>query len=258
MPADQALMTRLTQQHRSQQLAVRARSVSGLLSLWRVVDPADLSGTIDTFVNAAVLLSDRGNRESSALAARYYRTFRRAAGLLGAAPVVPLTAGALADDVAAGELRGAALSGIINARRAGQDLAAAKSNGLVKVTGQLIKQVLTGGRMVILSSVDADPKALGWRRYGGASPCQLCRSIIARGTTFGSRRAADFETHGGCSCTAGAVFDDRPDPEQEKYAKQYRDAQIWAKANIDRTVRTSNDPLNNLRRYVEAGAPPVT
>lgn len=249
---------RLTVQHRAEQLAIRARSVQGLLDLWRTVDPANLTGTIDIFVQAAVMLANQGFRESAAAAAAYFESFRRAEDVTRAAAAVIATPPR--SPLLANVLRGAALRGIISGRRRGMTLEDAGANGFAKVAGSLIKQVLAGGRMTILGSVQKDPVALGWTRVTSGDPCAFCRMLAGRGAVYKSRKTAEFESHGDCACTPEAVYpgdplDIGPRAQAETYQAEYRTAQDWARSSGTMSRGTSNDALNNYRRWLANGSP---
>lgn len=259
--AETAAGTALSSAHRAAQLATQAGSLRNLVLLWRAVDATDLSGTIDSFVQAAVLLAGQGFESSAGLAARYYPLFRTVEGITGAAPAIRL-AQRLPTDYVAGQLRGAALSGIINARRAGQSVDLAQRNGLVKVMGTMGKLVLTGGRMTVTDAVQRDRKALGFARVTSGSPCPFCRALAARGPVYKTERSASFETHDHCNCSVEPSYDRSMTPDAERFAAQYAAAQRWARENDTGSTGTGNNQLNNFRRYLAggatAGASPVT
>lgn len=244
----------LTSAQRAAQIALRARSLSGLLALWRVVDVTNLADTIDVFTQAAVMLALNGSDESAAVAGRYYELFRRAEGVPGSAP--GFRVGRLPQQIVAAELRGAALSGIINARRSGMSLSSAKDNGLVRVAGTFTKLVLAGGRMTIIGNVNRDRQALGWQRVTSSGACAFCRSLAARGAVYKTEKSASFEPHDHCACTAEAFYDgDRPSAQNAAYAREFESAQSWARENGTMSSGTSNDALNNYRRWLSAGSP---
>lgn len=256
MADDNAPVRALTAGYRTRQLAVRSRAVKTLATLWRGVDPTNLTGTIDPFTRAAVQLSEDGSDQSAALGAAYYRGFRDAVRPGGRMPGFD-PAEHVPAVVAAGALRGAALGGIVDARRAGKSLTQASDSGFTRVAGALIKLVLTGGRMTIIGASQADAKALGWQRVTSGDPCPFCRMVAGRGAVYQSERSADFTAHDTCGCTVRPVFSPDPDAQTRLWAKQYKDAQTWAKTNVTRSGRTDNDALNNLRLYVAAGTPDV-
>jgi hypothetical protein len=245
----------LTRAYRAGQQALQARSLRELLVLWRAVDVTNLTGTIDLFVRAAVLLTRRDNAESAGLAARYYALFRAAENVPGNAPAVSLAA-APAPEYLSGQLRGAALKGVIDARRAGLAVARAKDQGLVRVTGEFVKQVLAGGRMTILDATKRDRRAVGWVRAGSGSPCSFCRGLIAGGPVYKTAGAADFAAHDHCNCTPEPLYRRGAPTQQEvKYAAEYQRAQAWARESGTMSSGTSNNALNNYRRWLDAGSP---
>lgn len=245
---------RLTTAHRAAQLALRAGSVRQLLQLWRVVDATDLDGTIDTFAQAAALLGGTGFDQSGGIAARYYRLFRGAEGVPGAGPSTIL-AKRPSVQIMAGNLRGAALAGIIDARKAGFTPEAAKSQGLVRVVGALTKLVLTGGRRTIIDTTQRDPQALGWSRTTSGDPCAFCRMLAGRGPVYKSDKSADFEAHDSCACGTEVVYrGDGPTEQSQEYAKEWKAAQAWARENGISSKGTSNPALNIYRQYLADGA----
>jgi hypothetical protein len=247
----------LTLAHRAAQLANQAGSLTNLIKMWQVVDVTNLGDTIDVFTRAALLLTKQGFTVSADLSANYYQLFRRVE--LGG-EVAAVKAAPLADDVLAGQIRGAALSGIINARRAGRTVEGAARNGLVKVMGTVGKLVQLGGRMTITDSVRADPKAKGWMRVTSGSPCAFCAMISSRGPVFKSEKAATFETHDHCSCSAEPYYTGNDESATAKqqgddHLDDYRAAQDWARRTGTLSSGTSNNALNNYRRFIAAGKP---
>lgn len=247
----------LTSAHRASQLAARAGSLQGLLRLWSIVDIENLPGTIDTFAQAAALLAGEGFDQSAAAAANYYGLFRRVEGI-GAVAVPRAARPSL--ETFAGELRGAALKGIIDARKAGMSLLGAGQQGLVRVSGALTKLVLAGGRMTITGAVDRDRQALGWARATSGDPCTFCRMLASRGPVYKSEKSADFEAHDHDACMPEPVY--RGDPksvgvvaDSAKYLDEYQRAQAWARGSGTMSQDTSNNALNNYRRWLANGSP---
>jgi hypothetical protein len=253
-----AVGSALTEAHRAAQLANQAGSLSGLVRLWRAVDPTRLSDTIDVFTQAAVLLTQQGSAASAGLSSTYYSLFRRIE-LGGKAISVPL-ANQLATDVLAGQIRGAALSGIINARKAGRSVEVASRNGLVKALGTVSKLVQAGGRATLTGAIHSDRRALGWLRVTSGSPCAFCAMISGRGAVYKSERGASFETHDHCSCAVEPYYDNHAEStafagQSEEHAGDYQAAQDWARQAGTLSSGTSNNALNNYRRYLAAGKP---
>jgi hypothetical protein len=249
--------TALTRANQAAQLAQRAQSLQGLLRLWSLVDVENLPGTIDAFAQAAALLAGEGFDKSAAAAANYYGLFRRVEGI--GTMVVP-RASRPAAEYLAGQLRGAALKGIIDGRKAGMSLGDAKSNGFVRVAGALVKLVLGGGRMTIITAADTDRQALGWSRVTSGDPCAFCRMLASRGPVYKSEKSADFEAHDHDACMPEPLY--RGDPvklgaaeQSATYLDEYRTAQEWARSSGTMSAGTSNNALNNYRRWLDNGSP---
>lgn len=247
-----------TDRHRREQLAIRADAIMELRGLWQGVDVANLRGTIGSFTTAAASLARSGFRRSVASAAAYYTVFRQAEQVAGAAPVVVATVAA--GPVLADDLRGSALSGIVDGRRRGMTLSEAADSGFVKVAGALAKQILAGGRMTILESVQKDPVALGWARVTNGDPCAFCRMLASRGAIYKTKKTADFEAHGQCACTIEPLYS-REQPklgalaQAETYLQEFTAAQEWARNNGNPSKGTKHPSLNNYRRWLANGMP---
>lgn len=245
---------RLTRLHRAQQLAVRARSLRQLITLWPVVDPEDLGGTLETFTQAAVLLALAGHDESASISEQYVSLLRRAESIRGA--VAPYRAPAPPRATLAGELRGAAASGIIDARRSGMSLLRSKERGLIRTASALVKLVLTGGRMTIIGTVQRDPVAIGWQRLTDGDPCAFCRMLASRGAVYKTERTARFEPHGSCACTADPIYaEDEIDPQAAAFRGEFDMSKRWARASGTMASGTSNNALNDYRRWLANGKP---
>lgn len=247
--------TALTREHAAQQLALRAGSLRDLVTLWRVVDPTDLTGTIDTFVRAAVILAGARYADSAGLAANYYRLFRGAERVPGAASLV--LAQPIPEEVMASTIRGAALAGIIDARRGGASLDVAQQAGFVRTAGELAKLILTGGRMTLIRSTAADPVATGWARVTSGDACAFCRMLAGRGPVYKAEQSAHFEAHsspGPCACGVEPAYGNpRPTAQAEQYRREWNAAQAQARDAGELHRGTSNDALNAYRRYLAGG-----
>jgi hypothetical protein len=252
---------RLTAAHRAAQLAARAGNLRELVRLWSVVDPTNLSSTIETFARAAAILAGQGYEHSGVIAARYYSLFRRVE--IGAAGTAVRAAPRATVEALASEIRGAALSGILDARRGGLSVPAASQRGLVRVAGTVGKLILNGGRRTIITAAHTDKQALGWARVTGGSACAFCKMLASRGAVYKSEKSAEFETHGACGCTSEVVYRGSDGPlRSDAYAEEWQRAQAAARSDGTMSSGTSNNALNNYRRYLAgeatAGQPPVT
>jgi hypothetical protein len=195
----------LTRKHYLTQLAIRAGASRDVTRLWATVDPTNLTATFDPVAHGITVLARTRHRDSAGTAAGYQERFRKAEQVGGKA-LVRLAPQLVASD-ALGLIRGAGLSGIINARKAGQSPQAAARNGLVKVIGQTARLVLGGGRDTIIGAVAEDPRTARWQRITSGQPCDFCAMLAIRGAVFGSEESADFETHDHCSCAVEAAYE---------------------------------------------------
>jgi hypothetical protein len=245
--------SKLTTEYRAQQLALRADSIRELMTMWKAVDPTDLSGTIDVFSRAAAILIGRDHDRSAELGGQYFTTFRRAAGASARAGVVLAVRAPLAETQ--GLIRGSALTGVIKARRAGLSVRSSSDRGLIRAIGTLGKLVLTGGNNTIIGSVHEDRQALGWVRVTSADACAFCRLLSSRGPAYRSQSRAEFDPHDACACTAEPVYDDTPIRQSRAHLKEYRTAQAWARSTGNLPSGTKNDSLNAYRRWLAAGKP---
>jgi hypothetical protein len=196
----------LTEAHRQLQTQVNAATLRDLLHLWGVVDPRNLRHTVDPFTRAAASVVLRGRGASSVASARYYAAFRQVEGVKGP-HVVPNIAPPLKDELVTGLVRGAALSGIMNAYGRGQNPDQAKANGFVKLAGSASSLVYGGGRATILDAVRSDPAAHGYQRVTDGSACAFCAMIASRGIVAYSEDSAGFEAHDHCGCGAEPAFE---------------------------------------------------
>lgn len=238
----------LTRQHRRRQVGIRATAIRDLTSLWRAVDPLDLGRTIGPFATAASVVVRARNRDSAAVAGRYFEAFRSAEGVGGALTV--LLGEAPPSELAVGLLRGAGLAGIIRARRAGHSPQAAARNGFVATAGTASNLVLGGAREVITQATASDRASTGrWQRVTSGDPCAFCASLAARGPVF-TAETADFQAHAACACVPEPAYEGtRLPPESEEFQAQWEQAQ----AEVD-VSGTEDDALNAFRRLREGRA----
>jgi hypothetical protein len=213
----------LTERHRLLQVRLRAATVRDLLTLWGVVRADDLRGTIAPFAKAGAVVVRAGRRASGAAAARYYVDFRRLEGVHGTTVVTP--AASLEPGIEEGILRGAGISGIINARLRGLDEVTAARNGFVKVAGSAAGLVLGGGRETLLDAINSDREAQGFQRVTSGATCAFCAMVASQGIVFKDEDSAGFEAHDHCGCTAEPAFEGSEIlPANAKFRQDWNDA----------------------------------
>lgn len=213
----------LTERHRRLQLTISASTIRDLLQLWGTVSPGALADTIGPFSKAGAVLVRAGRRASGVAAVRYYSDFRRLEGVHGAVAVT--MAPPMPDDLIEGGIRGAGLSGILNATRRGMTDEAAHRNGFVKLAGTAANLVLGGGRHTLMGAIHSDPQARGWQRVTDPNPCAFCAMVASRGVIFKSDGGAGFQAHGHCGCSAEPAFEGTPvRPDNERFAQAWKDS----------------------------------
>lgn len=189
--------SRLTERHRTAQLALRALSLRQVLEIWPAFDVEDAARSWPPV--EAALLAVIGERRaiSASLAAGYFEAFRRVERAGGAAtPVVS----AFDDATVARARTSLQVTGYVTVER----LKALKhpSPGkvaLVRVSGAVTRHVLDGGRETLLTSVRADRRALGWARVTSPEPCEFCSMLASRGAVYTAMSGA-FQAHDHCGC----------------------------------------------------------
>jgi hypothetical protein len=197
--------TQLTDEYRTGQLAIRARSLQDMLRIWPMLDLTSLASSVSSFSSAAAAMLLGYWSEAGLSTVGYVEEFRDAERARGPAPRFRPAPAPTAAEVA-GLIRGSALTGIINARRAGANPDRAMANGLVKTLGQVGKLVLDGGRSTLLRASAVDPAAKGWERQASASACEFCDMLASRGPVYKSQKTSGFEAHPSCGCTAELVY----------------------------------------------------
>ena len=239
----------LTARQRVDQIGNRAAAMREVQRLWQTVAVDNLRGTIGTFVDAATSVVRARNRDASESASAYLVQFRQAEALevrLGRAIYGP--AAPPSDAAIAAKLRGAGLSGVINARRAGRGIDFAGENGLVKVLGGVASLVLKGARDTLINAAEKDPIALGWLRVTGGDPCGLCSMLASRGPVYKTAASADFVPHDGCGCTPEIVYQGAEIPATVvDLGKEFRAATAG---------KSGKDALNAWRRKLAADRTP--
>lgn len=98
---------------------------------------------------------------------------------------------------------------------------------LVRLLGDLGKDVLQPGWNTIVNSANADPDAAGWHREtrpsrSYASGCGFCQLLEGRGGVY-KRTTAPFAAHGSCKCVAYPSWDaDAEEVPADAYAASSR------------------------------------
>lgn len=195
--------SRLTERHRTAQLALRALALRQVMEIWPAFDVDDSARSWPAVETALLAVIGERRAVSASLAAGYFEAFR-AAERVGdvASPVL-----AAFDEGAVARARTSLqVTGYVTIER----LRALKHAdpaqiALVRVSGAVTRHLLEGGRETLLMSVRSDRRARGWARVTSAEPCEFCSMLASRGAVYraGSGR---FQAHDHCGCSAEPVY----------------------------------------------------
>lgn len=218
MAATQAGL-RLTERHRTHQIALRAVFLAELQRVWPLLDPSRLSETAAAWVNLVIDLIIGYRAQSISASVTYYDQFRTAE--TGAAPIERDHLLSFMEPVNTQEMRvslvAAGPARIAQRLRVDEDVEKIQRTALVAVSGAASRHVLNGGRDFLDAAVAKDKTALGWARVTDANPCSFCAVLASRGpvyktresavlTTLRSERGAGQPYHDHCACTAEPVY----------------------------------------------------
>ncbi len=211
---------RLTAQHRSTQLALRAVTLRQVLQVWPAFDPERAASSWPPVETALMAIIGQRRKDSATIAAGYFEAFRTAERVGGtAAPVLSaFDVGATARAETSLQVTGYVTTERLTALRHPDPARTA----LVRVSGAAARHVLDGGRETLLASVRADRRALGWARATSGNPCSFCAMLASRGPAYGER-TGDFQSHDHCACSLEPVY--RRDQEWPSGSRDYQ--RLW-------------------------------
>lgn len=228
---------RLTEAHRIAQARLGRQAVSLMGAAWRIIDPADLDGTVEAWLRAAVPIVRAQHSGSARLAAAYYRRFRALEARTTSQFLPPLAERVSVErTIASLTTTGPARVRAATAR--GATIAQASRAGLVGAAGAAQRLILDAGRNTIAQATTADPRALGWARALSGNACAFCQMLASRGPAY-SEESVAFEAHDRCSCGAEPVYS--TDAAWPPGSREARD--LWDQAAVG-----EQDPLNAFRR----------
>lgn len=228
-----------TRQHRQLQLALRARTLRDLLTLWPALDLADLA-TFPAWRQAVGAVITRDRAVSVGLSTAYLQQVWR---LEGIAPGPLVTPAPPAAEQVTSSLAVTSVRSYERALSTGRTPSAARAVALVTSSGAAARLVLDGGRETVAESVRADSRALGYRRVTDGRPCHFCALLASRGAVYG-KDTARFESHDACGCGAEPVY-------RQEQAGPRPEAQRWADL-YEQEAAGRTDQLNAFRRAYAA------
>jgi hypothetical protein len=175
---------------------------------------------------------------SSAFAAAYYDSFRRAEQVAGAPtprPALPVDPEHVATSM---HVTGRVMTG--KALLAGQSPQAAMQTALVRTSGALTRHVLAGGRDTLVLSTLEDEQAVGWARVTSGRCCAFCAMLASRGPVYGEDTSR-FRAHDHCACTAEPSYEGSAWPGRSREFQR-----LWSEH-----ASGAENPLQSFRRALE-------
>lgn len=165
------------------------------------LDVHDFDRTLDPFTRLIYALVFKYGQASASLAANYYRTTRRDAGIAGRITIIP------ADPAPPAQVRTAVGWATTPLRQSVPDLEAFET----QLQGSTSKMVMDAGRTTVIDAVHRDKAAKGWARIpeptrSKSGTCAFCALLATRGLVYKSKTSSDFRAHDGCECHAEPVF----------------------------------------------------
>lgn len=227
----------LTLQHRTGQLQLRAAALRDFTRLWPLWRGDER--TFADLVAATIPLVRVHHGTSSALALAYYRAFRDAEDVGGAAAP---RRGELAVDHVTSSLY---VTGLVMTRKAvgaGYSPQAAMQSALIRTSGAVARHVLNGGREALIRSAASDRQAGGWARVTAGGPCGFCATLAGRGAVY-SESTSDFRAHDHCACTAEVQYEGAAlPPDSQRFRDLYNEV-----------ASGSENPINEMRKALAGG-----
>ena len=238
----------LTAAHQRAQNRVAGQTVRLMNAVWPMLDVQRVDSTTDRWLRLARPIVQRQHRESATLAADYYRRIRR---VDLDDDIVPVLTAVPADAVEASlVMTGPAKLSQPPANQMWATTVARARSGAAR---SAIRMALSGGRELIVNTVQADRAALGWARVlTSADPCPFCRMMASRGPVYRSDQSASFQAHDGCLCSAQPAFagTDLWTADAIEQRELYDQAIDEARAAGDLYRGTKNNSLNAFRRHL--------
>lgn len=228
--------TQLTVQHRRLQLRISAAVSQDYLRIWPLWTGD--SRSFGRLTAATVPLVRAAHGTSSGLASGYYRAYRFAEGVDGAA--TPVLAPFNTDAVVASMY----VTGQAQTRAslvAGMSPLRAREQALIRTMGAVTRHALNGGRDTVVGSVRADRQAVGWQRVTSGKPCHFCTMLSSRGPVY-KQQTVGFRAHDHCACTSEPLYRGG-----EWNPRNVEHRELW-----NRVASGEPDPLNALRRHLAA------
>lgn len=239
---------RLTEWHRQQQAGISRTTALLMLRLFGALDPKDIDGTVQRWLELVIPALRRQRGLSAALAARYLAAFRQLEVPGAVDRFIPEPRAELPLERVVPSLM---VTGPVELRkqirqrqrilteseldpsdpgRPPPDVLLTPRDvekAATKVARAADRHVREGERETIYEASRADPRALGWMRVSDGDPCFFCAMLVSRGPVYRDDSFADSDprfhgpgehkVHDGCGCSLEPVYTrvQRPDALQD-------------------------------------------
>lgn len=199
------------------QMAIQARLLKDVATLWPSLDPKRLDQTFPGWIRAMILLITNYHGQSSAAAAAFYR-MARADAIQSPTPAALIQFAQAPAEAWLTKALGFAGPGMLSRDDVRPGTALSTTLG---TSGRI---ALDGGRTTILNTVQHDRVAVGWYRVTDGDPCAFCALLASRGAVY-KEDTVGFQAHNLCGCSAAPAFSrDQELPEISKTAARvYRE-----------------------------------
>lgn len=190
---------RLTLAHKARQVELGKEAARSAAELWPLLDPVDVHGTKERWVEAMVPLVVRMWRVSADVAAVYLEAWAQAKGVSVEVPAESAESVAALEEALRVSLLVTGPLSLLTPTQA-HGLTHAQRTALSRVIGAVIRHVMNGGRGKVIDTINASPDLVGWRRVVSPGACDFCLMLADRGAVY-SAETARFAAHDNCSCT---------------------------------------------------------
>lgn len=233
--------------HRAAQAALASLVGSAVRDAWaKLVDPHNLKSSSVNLTTAVEAVVNHYGRAQAAAALTHYRNERRAAGIAGPIPRLPMPQAPSTARIASIVER--SLSPLY-----GQPAPGVEEKAQAALASEVEELALEHSRRAVIGAAGVDPAAKGWARVVEPNACSFCALLATRGAAYKTQAAANFRAHtkkpngsgGTCRCHAEPVFNNyEPTAEVRQWQADY-------KRIADEYGHSGRDVLIAWRQHIE-------
>jgi hypothetical protein len=210
---------RLTERHRTQQVALKAVFLWEFHRIWPLLDPLRLDKTAAAWIEVALSLILGYRVQSTAISVEYYDRFRELETGVGLVDRGRVTAAVKPNDTAIrSSLIATGPAKLKHDTRRGVDIERAQTTALTATSGAASRHVLAGGRDGLVEAGRTERKPIRFFRVTDGNPCAFCAMLASRGPVYVTRetglttsasapsRPPGEPYHDDCNCTVEPQF----------------------------------------------------